>query len=417
MVVLRTTRLLTVLAAVLWVAGAAPPAAVADEYSWQVTGRYQDADMASNVDSSHTLLRATYYFSAVDDGAGPYELASFLNRSSYVAVGTERSKLREQLVPALTGGRIVFDGMLPDDNFGVVGLPGGIPGFGALPAEAGVDSAGFAVDGRYVWPGSGWYAGAHARRGDADMLPDLFFVQTSVDHESAGILAGKYFGTYTALELSLESDTVSEELRISPFLVDPFGTPVQPGVPVLPGTPVLPRTPVPAGLPGIVPFDLQTGTDTETESARLSVRHVGQLGGSTFSLSASFRSSRSEMRLIVPIPTDVFVAVNPFEPVEPRFWGTALPLAPLEFFDSQRERQVGLSGTLFPTPALGVRLSFSNSDHDAFGSRDVVGLSANWFFVRNAAVAIELTREDSVRRSRVGLPDTDSVGVRLLGRF
>ena len=405
MAVLRTTHSVAILAAVLWTVGAAPPVAVADEYSWQVTGRYQDADMASNVDSSHTLLRATYYFSAVDDGAGPYELAPFLNRSSYVAVGTERSKLREQLVPSLTGGTIVFDGMLPEDAFGVVGAPGGIPGFGALPAEAGLDSAEFAVDGRYVWPGSGWYAGAHARRGDADMLPDLFFTQTSVDHESAGILAGKYFGTHTALELGLESDTVNEELRISPFLVDPFGTPVQPGVPV---QPILPSD--------IVPFEIQTGTDTETESARLSVRHVGQLGGSTFSLSASVRSSRSDMRLIVPMPTDVFVAIRPFEPPEGRFFGTA-PLAPIELFDSQRERQVSLSGALFPTPALGVRLSFSNSDHDAFGSRDVVGLSANWFFVRNAAVAIELTREDSARRSRVGLPDTDLVGVRLLGRF
>ena len=404
MAVLRTTRLLAVLAAVLWAAGAVPPAAVADEYSWQVTGRYQDADMASNVDSSHTLLRATYYFSAVDDGAGPYELAPFLNRSSYLAVGTERSKLRQQLVPSLTGGTIVFDGMLPEDAFGVVG----IPGFGALPTEAGLDSAEFAVDGRYVWPGSGWYAGAHARRGDADMLPDLFFVQTSVDHESAGILAGKYFGTHTALELSLESDTVSEELQISPFLVDPFGTPVQPGVPVQPGTPVLP--------PVVLPFDIQTGTDTETESARLSVRHVGQLGGSTFSLSASVRSSRSDMRLVVPMPTDVFVAIRPFEPPEERFFGTA-PLSPIEIFDSQRERQVSLSGALFPTPAMGVRLSFSNSDHDAYGSRDVVGLSANWFFVRNAAVAIELTREDAARRSRVGLPDTDSVAVLLLGRF
>ena len=394
------------LAAVLWAAGAAPPAAVAEEYSWQVTGRYQDADLASNVESSQTLLRATYYLSAVDDGAGPYELAAFLNRSSYVAVGTQRSKQRTQLFPALTGSTIAFDGMLPEDALGVVGLPAVIPGWGALPTESGVDSSEFAVDGRYVWRGSGWYAGAQARRGDADMLPDLFFAQSSVDRESAGILAGKYFGTHTTLELSLESDTVNQELRTSPLVIDPsFGTSVQPARPALPVTPV------------VVSFDRRSGTDTETESARLSVRHVGELGGSTFSLSASVRSSRSDMRLIVPLPTDVFTPVQPFEPPDRGWVTTAPPYAPIEFFDSHRERQVGLSGALFPTRALGVRLSFSNADHDTFGSSDMVGLSANWFFVRNAAVAVELTREDAAGRSRVDLPDSDSVGVRLLGRF
>lgn len=396
----RSTRSLSVLAAVLWAGGAIPQAAVAAEYSWQVTGRYQDVDAASNVESNHTLLRATYYFSAVDDATGPYELAPFLNRSSYVAVGTERAKMRERLIPSLTGGAIAVGGMLPDDVFDLLGSHVGIPGFEALPAESGLDSGEFAVDGRYVWPGSGWYAGAHARRGDADGLPDAFFVQTSLDRESAGLLAGRYFGTHTTLELGFETETVNQELRTGPIVIDPFFG--FPGVP---------------GMPAPVSLDFQTDTDTDTEAARLSVRHVGRLGGSTFALSASVRSSRSDTGLSIPTPMDAFLAVHPFDLPARRIVAADRHPAPVEFFESGRERQVSLSGTLFPTPALGVRLSLSNSDRDAFGSSDRVALSANWFFVRNAAVAIELTREDAGRRSRAGLPEADSVGVRLLGRF
>ena len=396
----RTNRFLTMIAAALWAGGAIPPAAVAAEYSWQVTGRYDDVDLASNVESSQTVLRATYYLSAVDDGAGPYELAPFLSRSSFVAVGSNRSKMREQLIPSLTREAIAIDGIVPDGVFGVVETHVGIPGFGALPSESGIDSAEFAVDGRYVWRGSGWYAGAHARQGDADMLPELFFAQSSLDHENAGLVAGKYFGTYTALELGLETDTVNQELRTGPIVVDSlFG---------FPGAP---------GMPDPLSFDLRTESETETESARLTVRHVGQLGGSTFSLSGSIRSGRTDMRLIVPAPMDFFASVHSFDLPDRNIVAADPLLAPIEFIESERERQLSLSGALFPTPALGVRLSLVNSDHDTLGSSDRVGLSVNWFFVRNAAIAVELTREDAGRGFRGGLPDADSVGVRLLGRF
>ena len=75
-----------------------------------------------------------------------------------------------------------------------------------------------------------------------------------------------------------------------------------------------------------------------------------------------------------------------------------------------------LSGVLYPTQSLGVRLTFSNLNRDNAGSGDLVGLSANWFFVRNAAVEVELTRTSTGNRSVVGLRDTDAVAVRLLGR-
>ena len=82
------------LAVVLWAGSVIAPAAVAAEYSWQVSGGYRDVDAKAGVETSRSSVRATYYPSSVDDRVGPYELAAFLNRSSHIAVGRGRIKLR-----------------------------------------------------------------------------------------------------------------------------------------------------------------------------------------------------------------------------------------------------------------------------------------------------------------------------------
>ena len=404
----RTIESLAVLAIALWASGLVLPAAVAEEYSWQVAGGYEDMDAGRAVESSRSTVRATWYPSAVDDQVGPYELAPFLNRSSYVTVDTSRSKRREQLFAAFVSDPFISDGMLPDDGI-IVGAIGGIPPtYGAFPSEAGIDTSEYAVDGRYVWPGSGWYVGAHARRGDAELLPDVFLAQTTMDDESAGLFAGRYFGPRTTLELDLGSDSMSQELRARPLGIDfPFG---------VIGSPDFIDSP---GLSRIASLTVQTGVESETENARLSVRHVGDLGGSTFSLSASIRSSRSDTRLFVQAPSDIFTGFEPFDPTDRGFVAIGPGSTPIEITESERARQVGLSGALFPTQALGVRLTFSTLDHDTFGTSDLVGLSANWFFVRNAAFEIELIRTGSGSGYRAGAPDTDTdaVAVRVLGRF
>ena len=389
------------LATVMWASSVILATAAAAEYSWQVSASHEDIDAAIDVESSRSSVRATWYLSPVDDEVGPYELAPFLNRSSYVAVGTARMKLRQQLFfPAISRTGIVSGGLPADDVIHPAAFGGVIPGWGGYPSESGVDTYEYAVDGRYVWTGTGWYAGAHAHRSDADVLPDLLFTQTTWDQESTGLFAGRYFGPRTTLELGLGSDTFSQEVRLSPFGIDPaLGLP---------------------GMPDFVSsFELRTGTDTETENAQLSVRHVGNLGDSMFSLSASVRSSRSDTHFLVPAPRDILSAIDPFDPPEGHFIfrHPETDLTSIEVFDSERERQFSLSGTLFPTQALGVRLTLSTSDHDTLGSSDRVGLSANWFFVRNAAVEIELIRERPASRYFPGSSDTDSVAVRVLGRF
>jgi len=380
-------------------------AAVAAEYSWQVTGGYEDIDSEGAIETNHSSMRATWYLSAVDDQVGPYELAPFLNRSSHVSVSTGRTKLREQLFPAIYGSGFVSDGRLPGNatdawGFGVVS-----PVLAGWPTESGLDSSEYALDGRYVWPGAGWYAGAHAGRSDADMLPDYPFAQTTADHESAGIFAGRYFGTRTAVELDFGSDTASQEVLVTPFVLDPvFGDPVLPGI------------------PGFEPIELRTGTDIETDEVRLSVRHVAQLGDSTVALSARIRSSRSETRVTLPRPRGIYAAIDEFDSPEGSFYYNPLLVAGpdsiySEILESERERGYSLSGALFPTAALGVRLTYTNSDHDAYGISDTVGLSANWFFMRNAAIEVQLVRTDSGGGYFTGSPDSNSLGVRLLGRF
>lgn len=378
-------------------------AAVAAEYSWQVTGGYEDIDSEGSFETNHSSMRATWYLSAVDDQVGPWELAPFLNRSSHVAVSTGRTKLRERLFPAIIGRGFVSGRPVPDNatDFDWLTTPGPVlTGWTGWPTDSGLDSSEYALDGRYVWPGTGWYAGAHASRSDGEMLQEFPLVQTTADHESAGIFAGRYFGPRTALELDFGSDTSSQEVLVTPFFFGPvFGGPGSPGI------------------PGFDPLELRTGTDTETDDVRLSVRHVARLGDSTVALSASVRSSRSETRLFLPAPRGIFPAIDVFGPPEIRF-GTLSPDAiSSEIFESERERGYSLSGALFPTQALGVRLTYTNSDHDTWGISDVVGLSANWFFVRNAAIEIELVRTDSSDRYFTGAPNSDSVGVRLLGRF
>ena len=117
----------------------------------------------------------------------------------------------------------------------------------------------------------------------------------TADHESAGIFAGKYFGSRTALELEFGSGTASQEQRVTPY----FGIGPADGFPGFADDPFI---------------ELKTGTNTETEDARLSVRHVGQLGGSTFALSASLRTSRSETHVQLPAPPGIFTPIGPFDP-------------------------------------------------------------------------------------------------------
>ena len=117
------------------------------EYSWQLAGSYRQDDAPRVVESDHSSLGATYYLSPVDDEAGPYELASFLNRSSFVTVDVARSSLREELIRAIVSVDPLTGGMLPPDVLDLFG-DNGLPGLADIPMEAGIDTSEYAVSGR-----------------------------------------------------------------------------------------------------------------------------------------------------------------------------------------------------------------------------------------------------------------------------
>ena len=366
--------------------------AAGEEYSWQLAGSYRQDDAPSVVESDRSSLGATYYLSPVDDEAGPYELASFLNRSSFVTVNLARSKLREELVPAIVNVDPSTGGMLPPDVLGRFGNTG-FPGLADIPVEIGIDTSEYAVSGRYVWPGSGWYAGAGAERGDIDHVPQVHFTEIEAQQEGSQLFAGKYFGSRTAVELGFRSMTQRQTIQTQlTFLLGVQFEPVQ--------------------------INTQTDAEDNTEDVSLSVRHVGEAGGMTWSLQASVRSSRIETRVFFPDPVVVGFPEELGPPGGDRIIvGTNPEFSSNEIDQSVGERSYTLSGALFPTDALGVRLIYSHLDRDRLGASDLVGLSATWFFVRNVAAKIELLQTDFDRGFGPGSPDRDSVRVRLLGRF
>ena len=366
--------------------------AAGEEYSWQLAGSYRQDDAPRVVESDHSSLGATYYLSPVDDEAGPYELASFLNRSSFVTVNLARSKLREELIPAIVNVDPSTGGMLPPDVLGRFGDTG-FPGLADIPVEIGIDTSEYAVSGRYVWPGSGWYAGAGAERGAIDHVPQAHFTEIEAQQEGSQLFAGKYFGSRTAVELGFRSMTQHQTIQTQ--LTHLLGVQFEP-----------------------VQIETQTDAEDDTEDVSLSVRHVGEAGGMTWSLQASVRSSRVETRVFFPDPVIVgFPEESTLANGDRIITATNLELPSNEIDQSVGARSYTLAGALFPTDSLGVRVVFSRVDRDRLGASDLVGLSASWFFVRNAAVEIELLQTDFDRGLGSGSPDRDSVRVRLLGRF
>ncbi len=371
--------------------------ALAEPYSWEVSGGYMDETAGSTGTTQQRLLRATYYLSPVDDSVGPYELVPFLNWSSYLAVGAGRTEMREETVRHFgtdPGGGV--------DPLTIV--PVGVNRtLSAFPSESGFDTSDYAVNARYVWPASGWYAGARARRGDGDAATLLPVFRTTTESRRSGLFAGRYFGPRTAVEVDLESETMNEDVRMNVPGFDPLFA--------LSGISNVGD----AGF--IVDYEYGLVTDVERDNAAVSVRHVGHLGGSTFEFSAGVRASRTEAGFSLQTPPALVGWGNPADWPVGRPAGPFPAFAPVQDFPSEREREVSLSGALFPVQSLGVRLNASTSDHDAYGTSDRVGLSANWFFVRNAALGIELNRHRSARGYAPDSRAMDSVSMRVLGRF
>ena len=326
-----------------------------------MAGSYGEVDAAGIVDSSHWTLGASYYPGAVDDTHGPYDLAPFLTRSSNVTVGLSRA--REEMAPE--------------------GYIGGSPGFVnriiELYSRYTTEIAEWSVEGRYVWRESGWFAGGSLEGSGAEESTSKRDVQSS-GYRAVG---GKYLGDTTTLEVTV--GTGRDRQDPAEVVCEAFGRRCY----------------------GLV------STDTHTDEAGVAVRHVGELWGRTYSVGAGVRSSWSEHRKVGPRLLDPDGRPITLDPPT----GRPFAVKEGELLYSDESRLYNIYAALFPTPALGVRLSYVKLKQDEFGDADGIGLSTGWFFRRNLSgnVSFSRTRLDGALDPR--FRDSDNASIRLLVRF
>ena len=277
-------------------------AAQAEEFSWQLSGAMRRFD-----DSDSWAVDATYYMNPIADSTGPYALASFLNPTTRVSATASKT-------------------------------------VSAQPTA-------YTLSGAYVLPGEKWYVGGNYAKldvGDASSV-------TLADPKDYGVLAGRYLGANTTLELRLDRFEQKSSLACP--------------------------NPVCSGLPLEI--------DLTRDSVGLEVFHVRRFRSLTYSLQGSVSESKNDIEMR-PQPLG-FVSL-----------------------DGSSVRLYSVAAELFPTDRLGVRVGYSRPDSDF--NLDGYDLAATWFFKPRVAVQFGLSRTN-IDGAPPGLGHYDSAAVRFIGRL
>jgi hypothetical protein len=289
--------------------------AQAEEFSWQLSGvvsRLEAGDFASD----SWAVDATYYVNPIDDSAGPYGLASFLDPTTRVSAATSRRHDDWRDGPTA-----------------------------------------YTLDGIYVLPGDRWYLGANYSK---SAIEDWPVPVTRDDENGYGVLAGRYLGASTTLELGWGRSEHSFESSTAPC---------PPGVPCI-----------------VVPYLERTTTD----SVGLDVFHVRRFRSLTYSLQGSVSQSEAQVDVTSPMPS----------------------LVPASPGDRGSVRVYSVAGELFPTDRLGVRLGYSRPDGNVWESK-TYDVTTTWFFKPRVAVQFGLSRTSF----HDGGYEPDGVAVRFVGRL
>jgi hypothetical protein len=297
---------------------AAASSAQAEQFSWQLSG-VTSRSQAGDFKRDNWAVAATYYLNPVDDSAGPYALASFLNPTTRVSAEASQSD-------------------------------------SALAAID--DPTAYTLSGAYVLPSERWYVGANYAKADGVDMPPV----SQSDPKGYGILAGRYLGASTTLELGLGRSEQSLETS----LACPFG----------------------AQVCIAVPFSVETTTD----SVNLEVFHVRRFRSLTYSLQGSVSHSQAEV--------DVSQPMTPFDTL-----GSDGPSLDVYSF----------AGELFPTDRLGVRFDYSRPDVEG-ADRYSYGVAATWFFKPRIAMQVSLSRV-SIDAAAPGFDEPESAAIRFIGRL
>lgn len=320
------------------------------EYSVEISGGWNESDDRA-FETEGSVLGATYYFGGVDVTRGPYSLAAFLNRSSRVSAGLYTE----------------------DDRVAL----------GTLTSAIG-ETEGYSVSGRYVWPASGWYVGAGLERADTERPSTSLFL-TEEEREGESLVVGKYLSDTLAVDLAVRSAT--SEMNVQTLACPPF-------------------------LGGCL---MPVSTRTETDVYDFGVRHVGGLGAMSYALSGRVASSDAELSFTPAVI--VSPPATQIRPNEAAFYiagGIAVDVSPFDAATTDRFETYSVTGELFPTQRIGVRVAYARFDGDLpLDDRYEVGVTwfANPSFGISAAIGETRAGTGAFKR------DTDTAQLRLIGRF
>lgn len=307
-------------------------AARAEEFSWQLSGVTNRLE-AGDFRRDSWAVDGTYYVKPIDDSAGPHELASFLHPTTRVSAAASQTESFSELAD---------------------------------------DPTAFTLNGAYVLPGKKWYFGANWAKTDLDgVLPPV----TRSDQKGYGVLAGRYLGASTTLELGLGRSEQSFESSLC-----------------LPGV----ACPSPAAIPYAV--------ETTMDSVGIDVFHVRRFRSLTYSLQGSVSQTEADIDFSSPLRS----------------------LVPLTEEDGPTLRVYSAAGELFPTNRLGVRVGYSKPDREG-PDPESYSVGTTWFFKPRVAVQFTLSRTNlpdvgsppSFDDGAVFRPIThsDSAGIRFIGRL
>jgi hypothetical protein len=258
----------------------------------------------------------------IDDSGGPYELASFLHPTTRVSAAASQSESFSELAD---------------------------------------DPTAFTLNGAYVLPGKKWYFGASYAKSDLDGVVQPV---TRSDEKGYGVLAGRYLGASTTLELGL--GRAERTLESSMCTV---------------------AAPCP-------PFVLPYSEETTTDSVSLDVFHVRRFRSLTYSLQGSVSQAEAAFDISSPLPS----------------------LVPAMSGDGPTRRVYSVAGELFPTNRLGFSLGFSRPDGELVPDAESYDIGASWFFKPRVAVQFTLSRT-SIDLGAFGTSHSDNAGIRFIGRL
>ncbi len=326
------------------------------EYAWEVSGARTEAELDVLVDAQRSLVGATRYFAPIDDGSGPLALAAFFDPATQISVAASRQESESHPV-----------------GLGSVSVPGFV-----------TEQDEYSISGRYLLPQSRWYVGGTYAIQDLDVPREL--EETVTDSDAYGVLAGKYFGTATTLELRLDRAEQTSEGPAVYCVVNLF-----------------------CGVGG------EATTERETDDVRVDAMHVRRFRGLAYALSGSVAQTSGHIVLHLP----EFIFPLPSEPlglffgIPTRTTNATIPARTTDF-RLPRRRSYSAGAEVFPTARLGVRLRYNRFDDDT-AADDAYETGLTWFFRR--AVAIEITYSRQSADAAADFRDAEMGSMRVLGRF